>query len=317
MTTFVENRVCTYLSIKDLLAPKRNANKIGRPQNEFILYRKEILAELKNNNEKHTLREVSQIASLRWKSESTERRNFFIILSKVGFLVYRDLYEHYCKNDNANANANNSTDNENQTITYDSVNDINCINYNCDGESDSSTEQPKYSVFTPNFEVLVERETSLLGSNTSSPPWSGSASMPQMLLVPSYPEMVESPSKRLLSLRTPPKLATILHQLRVDNATATNDSNVLDQPSIDNFVTSNPISIASTIMDTTTTDNYHYLNPQHPYYPYYPQHDQFSANSTALNIENVNFDFDEMPKFDEEKGYCYHDDYFVDKNRHE
>ncbi|CAJ0874069.1 12397_t:CDS:2, partial [Entrophospora sp. SA101] len=96
------------------------------------------------------------------------------------------------------------TDNENQTITYDSVNDINCINYNCDGESDSSTEQPKYSVFTPNFEVLVERETSLLGSNTSSPPWSGSASMPQMLLVPSYPEMVESPSKRLLSLRTPP-----------------------------------------------------------------------------------------------------------------
>nr|CAG8467419.1 3433_t:CDS:2 [Entrophospora candida] len=299
MTTFVENRVVTYLSIKDLLAPKRNANKIGRPQNEFILYRKEILAELKNNNEKHTLREVSQIASWRWKSESTERRNFFIILSKVGFLVYRDLYEHYCKNDNANAN--NSTDNENQTTTYDSVNDINCINFNCDGETDSSTEQPKYSVFTPNFEVLVERETSLLGSNTSSPPWSGSASMPQMLLVPSYPEMVESSSKRLLSLQ----LATILRQLRVDNAIATNDSNVLDQPSIDNFVTPNPISIDSTIMDTTTTDNYHYLNPQHPYYPYYPQHDQFSANSTTFNIENVNFDFDEMPKFDEEKGYCF------------
>nr|CAG8471553.1 6832_t:CDS:2 [Entrophospora candida] len=302
MTTFVENRVVTYLSIKDLLAPKRNANKIGRPQNEFILYRKEILAELKNNNEKHTLREVSQIASWRWKSESTERRNFFIILSKVGFLVYRDLYEHYCKNDNANAN--NSTDNENQTTTYDSVNDINCINFNCDGETDSSTEQPKYSVFTPNFEVLVERETSLLGFSIPAAT-EAEAALSAQYHQQNFCQSLIDIDNNVGDVDPDLELATILRQLRVDNAIAINDSNVLDQPSINNFVTPNPISIDSTIMDTTTTDNYHYLNPQHPYYPYYPQHDQFSANSTTFNIENVNFDFDEMPKFDEEKGYCF------------
>ncbi|CAG8451467.1 6560_t:CDS:1 [Paraglomus occultum] len=88
----------TNLPLAVLLAPckkNRGHRGVSRPQNEFILYRKDIQDEIRREYPNASFIEISKIASARWKNETTEKKNVFTVLSKAGYLAHRELFPDY------------------------------------------------------------------------------------------------------------------------------------------------------------------------------------------------------------------------------
>src|SRR5687768_9094014 len=78
------------LSIPELTTPKeQNKNKnndgdnIPRPHNAFILFRSDYAAKMKNNNndQRISIRVISQMASKQWKKEPEQVKLFFKVLA--------------------------------------------------------------------------------------------------------------------------------------------------------------------------------------------------------------------------------------------
>ncbi|CAG8438661.1 9721_t:CDS:1 [Diversispora eburnea] len=89
----------TTLPLDQLLAPcKKTRGKRGRitrPQNAFILYRKDIQAKIKEVNPDAKFEDVSKIVGELWKTETNQRKNNYILLSNLCCLVHQDLFPNY------------------------------------------------------------------------------------------------------------------------------------------------------------------------------------------------------------------------------
>ncbi|CAI2174215.1 12810_t:CDS:1 [Funneliformis geosporum] len=85
-------RFPTNVPLEILLVPRsRNRAKISRSQNSFILYRKDLKVEIQRQNPHASLGDISKIISEKWKNESTEKRNFFTVLSRISFLIHDEI----------------------------------------------------------------------------------------------------------------------------------------------------------------------------------------------------------------------------------
>ncbi|CAG8570029.1 7459_t:CDS:1 [Paraglomus occultum] len=99
----------TTLSLEELLAgskKKRGDKGIGREQNAFILYRKDLQAKLKIEGQKLTNAEISRIASAKWRKESNTIKNFFTVLAQSATRIHRKLFPGYRFHPNASRKAN-------------------------------------------------------------------------------------------------------------------------------------------------------------------------------------------------------------------
>ncbi|CAG8541951.1 2309_t:CDS:1 [Diversispora eburnea] len=89
----------TTLPLDQLLAPcKKTRGKKGRitrPQNAFILYRKDTQAKIFKSNPNTKLDQVSRIVSDLWKNETNQRKNHYIKLSDLCGLIHQDLFPNY------------------------------------------------------------------------------------------------------------------------------------------------------------------------------------------------------------------------------
>ncbi|RHZ76966.1 hypothetical protein Glove_187g74 [Diversispora epigaea] len=89
----------TTLPLDQLLAPcKKTRGKKGRitrPQNAFILYRKDTQAKILKSKPDTKLDQVSKIVSDLWKNETNQRKNHYIKLSDLCGLVHQDLFPNY------------------------------------------------------------------------------------------------------------------------------------------------------------------------------------------------------------------------------
>ncbi|RHZ47237.1 hypothetical protein Glove_586g27 [Diversispora epigaea] len=89
----------TTLPLDQLLAPcKKTRGKKGRitrPQNAFILYRKDIQARIKESNPDAKFEDVSKMVGELWKKETNQRKNNYILLSNLCGLVHQDLFPNY------------------------------------------------------------------------------------------------------------------------------------------------------------------------------------------------------------------------------
>ncbi|CAG8696947.1 14963_t:CDS:1 [Acaulospora morrowiae] len=92
-------KIETSLPLDQLLAPcKKTRGKKGRitrPQNAFILYRKDNQAKIKEDNPDAKFEQVSKIVGDLWKNESNQRKNNYILLSNLCNLVHQDLFPNY------------------------------------------------------------------------------------------------------------------------------------------------------------------------------------------------------------------------------
>ncbi|CAG8474063.1 8563_t:CDS:2 [Paraglomus occultum] len=99
----------TALPLEDLLAGSkktRGDKGIGREQNAFILYRKDLQAKLKNEGQKLTNAEISRIASAEWSKESNTVKNFFTVLAQSATRIHRKLFPGYRYHPNVNRKTN-------------------------------------------------------------------------------------------------------------------------------------------------------------------------------------------------------------------
>ncbi|RIA98677.1 hypothetical protein C1645_748914 [Glomus cerebriforme] len=89
------------LSIYDLVIPTENfrTGKIPRPQNSFIIYRRNYQARLALSDAPNvTLNRVSKITSNKWRKESREIRKVFDILAECAKKVHKCIYPDYVYN---------------------------------------------------------------------------------------------------------------------------------------------------------------------------------------------------------------------------
>ncbi|PKB98596.1 HMG-box, partial [Rhizophagus irregularis] len=69
--------------------------RITRPQNAFILYRKDLQDKIKDENPDADFKEISRIAGNRWKHEVDHVKNNYTLLATLGGLVHQDLFPNY------------------------------------------------------------------------------------------------------------------------------------------------------------------------------------------------------------------------------
>ncbi|CAG8439099.1 9261_t:CDS:2 [Funneliformis caledonium] len=89
------------LSLEELLAPakRKDSETPPRPQNVFILFRKDLLAKIKNESPKFakTLRspEHSKTAKIIWESQPNEVKQFFQVLYLACIEKHKKMYPKY------------------------------------------------------------------------------------------------------------------------------------------------------------------------------------------------------------------------------
>ncbi|CAG8623570.1 23769_t:CDS:1 [Dentiscutata erythropus] len=104
----IENNIRDFISNKDfnfkhsieqLLAPcKKTRGKRGRitrPQNAFILYRKDNQDEIKKENPDASFEQISKIIGEQWANASDETKNRYILLAKLCSRVHHDIFPDY------------------------------------------------------------------------------------------------------------------------------------------------------------------------------------------------------------------------------
>ncbi|CAG8622651.1 1009_t:CDS:2 [Ambispora leptoticha] len=87
-----------FLSLEELLAPckkTRTKSTTQRPQNDYVIYRKEVQAETLHFFPDTKFTDISKIASEKWEAETQERRNFFTFLAAIGNLIHSDVFPDY------------------------------------------------------------------------------------------------------------------------------------------------------------------------------------------------------------------------------
>ncbi|CAG8671637.1 7796_t:CDS:1 [Gigaspora rosea] len=86
-------------TIEQLLAPCKKTrgkrNRITRPQNAFILYRKDIQSEIVKENPNVKLEQISKIVGEKWANASDETKNRYTILAELCNRVHRDIFPNY------------------------------------------------------------------------------------------------------------------------------------------------------------------------------------------------------------------------------
>ncbi|KAG9298809.1 hypothetical protein G9A89_015830 [Geosiphon pyriformis] len=92
----------TVLSLKEILAPSKKHHKKGktkasppRPQNDYVLYRKEFQAARLQKDPDVTFALISKESSKSWKKESPLTKNFFQILARVSALAHHEVFPNY------------------------------------------------------------------------------------------------------------------------------------------------------------------------------------------------------------------------------
>ncbi|CAG8584369.1 16945_t:CDS:1 [Dentiscutata heterogama] len=90
------------LSLEEILAPreqKKNAKNQPRPQNRFILFRKEYIAYAKKQDPARTrsicINEISNEASQHWKTLPPQVKRLFTILAKIADKRHKLMYPDY------------------------------------------------------------------------------------------------------------------------------------------------------------------------------------------------------------------------------
>jgi hypothetical protein len=95
----ISNQV--FLPIKELIAPlpkKSRTSKVPRPQNPFVIYRRDTQAKLmveKGSKFGSKLDFVSRVASKNWKNASSEIRNIYSFLAQLAKKVHEETYPDY------------------------------------------------------------------------------------------------------------------------------------------------------------------------------------------------------------------------------
>lgn len=95
----ISNQV--FLPIKELIAPlpkKSRISKVPRPQNPFVIYRRDTQAKLmveKGSKFGSKLDFVSRVASKNWKNASSEIRNIYSFLAQLAKKVHEETYPDY------------------------------------------------------------------------------------------------------------------------------------------------------------------------------------------------------------------------------
>ncbi|GBB97174.1 hypothetical protein RclHR1_02930023 [Rhizophagus clarus] len=95
----ISNQV--FLPIKELIAPlpkKSRTSKVPRPQNPFVIYRRDTQAKLmveKGSKFGSKLDFVSRVASKNWKNASSEIRNIYSFLAQMAKKVHEETYPDY------------------------------------------------------------------------------------------------------------------------------------------------------------------------------------------------------------------------------
>ncbi|RIB12190.1 MATA-HMG, partial [Gigaspora rosea] len=69
--------------------------RITRPQNAFILYRKDIQSEIVKENPNVKLEQISKIVGEKWANASDETKNRYTILAELCNRVHRDIFPNY------------------------------------------------------------------------------------------------------------------------------------------------------------------------------------------------------------------------------
>ncbi|CAG8453345.1 5044_t:CDS:2, partial [Scutellospora calospora] len=93
----------TFMEIKDLIAPRpkkiRNRHKIPRPQNPFVIFRRnaqaKMEADLESEIKESMLTLVSKAAGKDWKIADAEVKNVFNYLAKLAKKVHEKTYPNY------------------------------------------------------------------------------------------------------------------------------------------------------------------------------------------------------------------------------
>ncbi|CAG8512304.1 19467_t:CDS:1 [Cetraspora pellucida] len=87
------------LALEQLLTPckktKKNQDKTPKPQNAFILYRKDIQSEIIKENPNKNLVQISKIIANRWDNAPDETKNQYTILADLCQRVHRDIFPDY------------------------------------------------------------------------------------------------------------------------------------------------------------------------------------------------------------------------------
>ncbi|CAB4385050.1 unnamed protein product [Rhizophagus irregularis] len=95
----ISNQV--FLPIKELIAPlpkKSRTSKVPRPQNPFVIYRRDTQAKLmveKGSKFGSKLDFVSRVASKNWKNAPSEIRNIYSFLAQLAKKVHEETYPDY------------------------------------------------------------------------------------------------------------------------------------------------------------------------------------------------------------------------------
>ncbi|CAG8467130.1 3109_t:CDS:2 [Dentiscutata heterogama] len=73
----------------------RKRGRITRPQNAFILYRKDNQDEIKKENPNANFEQISKIIGEQWANASDETKNQYILLAKLCSRVHHDIFPDY------------------------------------------------------------------------------------------------------------------------------------------------------------------------------------------------------------------------------
>jgi hypothetical protein len=115
----IENYIT--LSLYDLLIPTENVRgKVPRPQNSYIIYRRNYQARLALSDEPNaTLNKVSKISSTDWKNESLDVKKIFDILAECAKKIHKCIFPNYVYNPKRNATTNSPMTSKNKIYWQD------------------------------------------------------------------------------------------------------------------------------------------------------------------------------------------------------
>ncbi|CAG8510794.1 16104_t:CDS:1 [Acaulospora colombiana] len=159
----------TTLPLDQLLAPcKKTRGKKGRitrPQNAFILYRKDVQAKIKRDNPNAKFEQVSKIVGELWKKETNPRKNNYILLSNLCSLVHQDLFPNYKfkprSKDNGEQETNSTTPEDEEELretveerTYEQVSQLTSVEHLSSSFDINTIATAQYSCRTDNAESV-------------------------------------------------------------------------------------------------------------------------------------------------------------------
>ena len=85
------------ISLDDVIGENRRINKLAppRPQNAWIIFRKNYESQLRSQNPGYTVMQISKLASMEWKNQPCSVKNYFKTLSKLVRLQHKHDYPGY------------------------------------------------------------------------------------------------------------------------------------------------------------------------------------------------------------------------------